>query len=391
MDSLNRLEELFNRCMSEQATEEEVAELTRLMQQPENEEKARQLIEQAHKTAPEMELPMSTIAAITTAIFQAEERKQLVVMEKKSHYRWFRYAAAVIIIIAASRGGQLWNSFKSKPIAKANPQAVHDIMPGSDKAILTLADGSTVVLDSTGNKQIAKQGGTSVIKAAGGQLTYNVANSSNEVLYNKISTPRGGQFQITLPDGTQVWLNALSSLRFPTVFNGNNRTVELTGEAYFEVQQNAAKPFMVKVAGMQIDVLGTSFDVMAYPDEKQIQTTLIEGAVKVSAQGQVKMLQPGQQSQLEKDGKLNLLATTDVESVIAWKNGYFKFNQADLQTVMRQLARWYDVDVNFDGPIPDFRFVGELKRKASLSTNLKILSYSQVNFKMDGNTITVTP
>jgi len=389
MDALNRLEELFNRCMSEQATEAEVAELTRLMQQPENEEKARQLIEQAHETAPGMELPMSTIAAITTAIFQAEERKQLVVMEKKSHYRWIRYAAAVVIIIAASQSGQIWNSFKSKQVAKT--QVVHDIMPGGDKAILTLADGSTVVLDSMGNQQIAKQGGTSIVKAAGGKLTYNVANNSNEVLYNKITTPRGGQFQITLPDGTQVWLNALSSLRFPTVFNGSNRTVELTGEAYFEVQQHANKPFMVKVAGMQIDVLGTSFDVMAYPDEKQIQTTLIEGAVKVSTQGQVKVLQPGQQSQLEKDGKLNVLATTDVESVIAWKNGYFKFNQADLQTVMRQLARWYDVDVSFDGPIPDFRFVGELKRKASLSTNLKILSYSQVNFKMEGNTITVTP
>lgn len=389
MDSLHRLEELFNRCMSEQATEAEVAELTRLMQLPENEEKARQLIEHAHETAPEMELPMSTIAAITTAIFQAEERKQLVVMEKKNHYRWFRYAAAVLLIIAASQGGQLWKLFKNKPVAQS--EAVHDIMPGGDKAILTLDDGSAIVLDSMGNKQIARQGGTTVVKTEGGKLTYNAASNSNEVFYNKISIPRGGQFQITLPDGTKVWLNALSSLRFPTVFNGNNRTVELTGEAYFEVQQHVAKPFIVKVAGMQIDVLGTSFNIMAYPDEKQIQTTLIAGAVKVSAQGQVKFLQPGQQSQLEKDGRLNVLPTTDIESVIAWKNGYFKFNQADLQTVMRQLSRWYDVDVNFDGPIPDFRFVGELKRKASLSTNLKILGYSQVNFKMEGNTITVTP
>lgn len=389
MDSLNRLEELFNRCMSEQATEAEVAELTRLMQLPENEEKARQLIEKAHETAPEMELPMSTIAAITTAIFQAEERKELVVMEKKKHSRWLRYAAAILLIIAASQSGHVWQFYKSKPIAKS--QAVHDIMPGGDKAILTLADGSTIVLDSTGNKQIAKQGGTTVVKAKGGELTYNAAGNSNEVLYNKISIPRGGQFQIILPDGTKVWLNALSSLRFPTVFNGNNRTVDLTGEAYFEVQQNAAKPFIVKVGSMQIDVLGTSFNIMAYQDEKQIQTTLIEGAVKVSAHGQFKLLQPGQQSQLEQDGRLNVLATTDIESVIAWKNGYFRFNQADIQTVMRQLSRWYDVDVNFDGPIPGFRFVGELKRKASLSTNLKILSYSQVNFKMEGNTITVTP
>ncbi|RFM35862.1 FecR family protein [Chitinophaga silvisoli] len=388
MDSLNRLEELFNRCMNEQATEEEVAELTRLMLLPENAEKARRLIEQAHEAVPEMELPVSTIAAITTAIFQAEENTQLVVV-KKHRFRWLRYAAAVALILAAARGGYLWKSFKSKPLAQVQTQ--HDILAGGDKAILTLADGSTIELDSTGNQQIAKQGNTSIINLAGGKLAYHAANNSNEVLYNKISTPRGGQFQITLPDGTQVWLNALSSLRFPTVFNGSNRTVELTGEAYFEVQKDAAKPFLVKVAGMQIDVLGTSFDVMAYPDEKQIQTTLIEGAVKVSVGGKSKILQPGEQSQVQKDGRLDVLPTTDLESVIAWKNGYFKFNQADLQTVMRQLARWYDVEVSFEGPIPDFRFVGELKRKASLSTNLKILSYSQVNFKMDGNTITVTP
>jgi ferric-dicitrate binding protein FerR (iron transport regulator) len=388
MDSLNRLEELFNRCMNEQATEEEVAELTRLLQLPEHAEKARQLIEQAHDTVPEMELPVSTIAAITTAIFQAEDKTQLVVV-RKNRFRWLRYAAAVALILAAARGGYLWQSFKSRPSAPAQVQ--QDILAGGDKAILTLADGSTIALDSTGNRQIARQGNTSIINTAGGKLAYHAASNSNEVLYNKISTPRGGQFQITLPDGTQVWLNALSSLRFPTVFNGTNRTVELTGEAYFEVQKDAAKPFLVKVAGMQIDVLGTSFDVMAYSDEKQIQTTLIEGAVKVSVEGKSKILQPGQQSQLQKDGRLDVLPTTDIESVIAWKNGYFKFNQADLQTVMRQLARWYDVEVSFEGPVPDFRFVGELKRKASLSTNLKILSYSQVNFKMDGNTITVTP
>lgn len=391
MDQLNRLEELFNRCMNGLATEAEVAELTVLLQQPENEEKARQLIEQAHETAPDMELPVSTIAAITTAIFQAEDKQAPVIMIKKSRYRWLRYAAAILIILLAAKGRYLFNFEIIKSPFAHTQQPAHDIMPGRDKAILTLADGSDIVLDSMANNQIAKQGSTSIIKAAGGKLTYNAVNNSNEVLYNKISTPRGGQFQITLPDGTQVWLNASSSLRFPTMFNGNNRTVELTGEAYFEVQKDAAKPFLVKVGGMQIDVLGTSFDVMAYPDEKQIQTTLIEGLVKVSAEGQTKVLQPGQQSQLQKDGKLGLLNNVDIESVIAWKNGYFKFNQADLQTVMRQLARWYDVEVNFEGPIPDFRFVGELKRTAGLSTNLKILSYSQVNFKMDGNTITVTP
>ncbi|WPQ64543.1 FecR domain-containing protein [Chitinophaga sancti] len=374
--------------MSEQATKEEVEELTDLLRLPENEEKARQLIEHAHLTVPEMELPMSTIASITTAIFQAEEKQQLLVV-KKSNLRWIRHAAAIILLLAVG-GGYVWRSFyKSKQAVLT--QQVDDIMPGGDKAILTLADGSTIALDSMGNQQIAKQGGTSILKVAGGTLAYNPEGNSNEVLYNKISTPRGGQFQITLPDGSQVWLNALSSLRFPTAFNSDNRTVELTGEAYFDVQQNVAKPFIVKVADMKIEVLGTSFNVMAYPDETSVQTTLMTGAVKVSATGQTRLLQPGQQTQLQKDGKLDVISTTDTESVIAWKNGYFKFNQADLPDVMRQLARWYDIDVNFEGPIPDFRFVGELKKGASLSTNLKILSYSQVNFKIERNTLTITP
>jgi ferric-dicitrate binding protein FerR (iron transport regulator) len=341
------------------------------------------LIAAAHEAAPDMELPVSTIASITTAIFQAEEEKKIARM----HY-WWRYAAAVVILLLIGGGGYLLHSSKSRP---AIAQTVHDIMPGGEKAILTLADGSNIVLDSAGNKQVAEQGGTSIIKSEDGQITYNAAKTGNEVLYNKISTPRGGQFQITLPDGSKVWLNAMSSLRFPTAFNGTDRTVELTGEAYFEVQQDVAKPFMVKVAGMQIDVLGTSFNVMAYTDEKNIQTTLTEGAVRVTANGYTQQLRPGQQAQLQKNGSLDLIPNADIDNILAWKNGYFKFNQADLESVMRQLSRWYDVDVIYEGPIPDFRFVGELKRKATLSTNLKILSYSQVHFKMDGSTITVTP
>lgn len=374
--------------MRQQASEEEVAELNRLMQLPEHEATAKRLILEAHD-GPEMELPASTIAAITTAIFQAEEEQQLVVV-RQHRLRWWRYAAAILVVLGAAGGAYTWMVSGRQP-AMVAVQEQHDIMPGGDKAILTLADGSNIELDSMGNAQIAKQGGTAIVKAAGGQISYNATNKSNQVLYNKISTPRGGQFQITLPDRSQVWLNAMSSLRFPTSFDGDKRTVELTGEAYFEVQKDAGKPFIVKVGEMQIDVLGTSFDVMAYPDEKNIQTTLVDGAVKVMAGEQAFQLAPGQQTQLQKNGKLEVINIVDIEGITAWKNGYFKFNHSDLQSVMRQLSRWYEIDVNFQGPIPDFRFVGELKRKASLSTNLKILSYSQVHFEVDGNTINITP
>lgn len=388
MDASNRLETLFYRCMNEQATEAEVAELTRLMQLPEHEAAVKELIQQAHGTVPDMELPASTIASITTAIFQAEGEQHLVVV-KQQRRRWLSYAAAILGLLGTAAGGYTW--LASRPAPKVVALQQQDILPGGDKAILTLADGSHIALDSMGNAQIAKQGGTAIVNTAGGKISYNAVNKSNQVLYNTISTPRGGQFQITLPDGSQVWLNALSSLRFPTAFIGDKRAVELTGEAYFEVQKDAGKPFAVKVGSMQIDVLGTSFDVMAYPDEKNVQTTLVDGAVKVIAGEQAIVLAPGQQTQLQKNGKLDVINIADVESITAWKNGYFKFNHSDLQSVMRQLSRWYEIDVNFQGPIPDFRFVGELKRKASLSTNLKILSYSQVHFEVDGNTINITP
>jgi ferric-dicitrate binding protein FerR (iron transport regulator) len=374
--------------MRQQATEDEVAELHRLMQLPEHEAAVKRLIHEAHETVPDMELPAGTIASITTAIFQAEEQQLVVVRQLRP--RWLWYAAAALLILAAAGGGYTWMTARPQREMVVVPES-QDIMPGGDKAILTLADGSKIALDSMGNAQIAKQGGTAIVKAAGGVISYHATNTSNQVLYNKISTPRGGQFQITLPDRTQVWLNAQSSLRFPTAFDGDNRTVELTGEAYFEVQKDAAKPFIVKVGEMQVDVLGTSFDVMAYPDEKNIQTTLVDGAVRVTAGEQVFQLAPGQQTQLQKNGKLDVISIADIESITAWKNGYFKFNHSDLQSVMRQLSRWYEIDVNFQGPIPDFRFVGELKRKASLSTNLKILSYSQVHFEVDGNTINITP
>jgi ferric-dicitrate binding protein FerR (iron transport regulator) len=304
------------------------------------------------------------------------------------HRRVWWPAAAIITILLMAGGAKL--IFHKSAQHTATQAFKNDIPPGGNHAILTLADGKQISLDSAGNGALGKQGATTILKLNNGQLAYQAQGViSEQVSYNKISTPRGGQFQIVLPDGTKVWMNAASSLRFPTVFSGNDRQVELTGEAYFEVAKDKTKPFIVSVNRMKVEVLGTHFNVMSYPDEKSIQTTLLEGAVNVSGNGHSQKLQPGQQAELSTNGSLQLVTDPDIESALAWKNGYFQFNKADLQSVMRQLERWYDIEVVYEDEVPDFMFVGQLDKSANLSVILKILERSQVHFSVNGRKITV--
>jgi ferric-dicitrate binding protein FerR (iron transport regulator) len=309
-----------------------------------------------------------------------------------------RLAAACITLLMAvalylwiGPGRQKKEPLKPSPIAFKN-----DAPPGSDRAILTLADGTKITLDSTGDGKIAQQGGTKVIKL-GGQLAY-TASPSGEVLYNTISTPKGGQYQVVLPDGTKVWLNAVSSLRFPTTFSGSERTVELDGEAYFEVTSKATAehaPFRVNVNNMRVEVLGTHFNVMAYQDETAMKTTLLEGRVRVtSTPGQGDdarsvVLTPGQQASVGSTARVQV-QTVDVDEAVAWKNGLFQFNNASLSTVMRQAARWYDMEVVYEGNVKDESFTGTVPRMEHLSGLLKVLELTKtLKFDIQGNKIIV--
>lgn len=272
-------------------------------------------------------------------------------------------------------------------------KVVKDIAPGTNKAILTLGNGAIVILDSTANGQLGVQGNTKVIKLDDGQLHYVKGEGSGkeDVLYNSISTPRGGQYQVVLADGSQVWLNASSSLRFPTTFKGNIREVEISGEAYFEIAHNPSKPFRVKVKGMYVNVLGTHFNVMAYDGEEQIKTTLLEGSLKVSNTSSSRLIKPGQQVELLENGTFNLIADADIEEAVAWKNGKFLFNRADIRTIMRQVERWYDVDVVFERKA-DLHFTGELSRYANVSQLLRKLELTnEVHFRIEKGRITVLP
>jgi ferric-dicitrate binding protein FerR (iron transport regulator) len=293
-------------------------------------------------------------------------------------------------------GVWLWLSWNhSAPSVTAPAAAFSDVKPGGNKAILTLADGRRIDLDTTANGVLANQGNSRVAKLSDGQLAYNKEKTSDEkpnvaLAYNSLSTPRAGQFTIRLPDGTQVWLNNASVLRYPVAFTGTDRTVELAGEAYFEVAKDAAHPFRVKVQGGAIvDVLGTSFNIMAYSDEPTERTTLIDGSIRVTQDNQSALLKPAEQSALGGADKLRVTSDINVQEVIAWKNGYFHFDHASLQTTMRQLARWYDIDVVYQGEPTPQEFMGRIERDLPLSSVLKGLENEHIHFSLTGRQLTV--
>lgn len=247
-----------------------------------------------------------------------------------------------------------------------------DLPPGGNKAILTLADGRKIDLTTP---------------------TYHVKEAtSSPSLYNTIETPPGGQFHLVLSDGTGVWLNSASSIRYPTSFGKSPRTVEITGEAYFEVTKDPSRPFRAVTSNMAVQVLGTAFNIMAYPNDETIRTTLITGAVKVSKENSVRSLTPGQQAVLPAGtGQFDIIKA-DLREVLAWKNGEFRFNDADITSIMRQIARWYDVEIVYQGPIPQNKFFGIIPRQQNVSAILEVLELTQqVHFRIEGRRIIVMP
>lgn len=263
-----------------------------------------------------------------------------------------------------------------------------DIAPGGNKAILTLTNGQKLVLNGPSSGNIAVQGNTVIDKTREGEITYSPGQGNKDAAhsYNTISTPRGGQYHVELADGTQVWLNAASSLTYPVSFTGNNREVSLSGEAYFEVAHDAKKPFHVKSGNQDIRVLGTHFNVNSYSDEPSIKTTLLEGSVRING---LKTLVPGEQSAFT--GNSINIYPVDTEPVTAWKNNKFMFDHEDINGIMRMVARWYDVDISYSGEITQEKFGGSVSRFTNMSKVLGILQQAgNVHFKVEGRRITVT-
>lgn len=392
--NINRWEHLISQYLNDQITREELDELL-------------------HSTAANKEMP--SLSAVMRAYWEKaraektdnngewEEKFQRMMLEAKAVAPFEAapvrtkmlllkrfIAAASVLLLLGMAGYFLLRQEKAPTASPSQLTAKQDIAPGSTGAILTLANGEKIVLDSAGNGVLAVQGKTKLINR-NGQILYDGEDRENAgMLYNTITTPRGRQYTLMLADGSKVWLNAASSLRYPATFSGEARKVEVTGEAYFEVAHSKV-PFVVNVRGMEVQVLGTHFNINAYEDEAAIRTTLLEGSVKVSKGGRSRMLEPGQQSLVNGDAAIKVQDEVNTDVILAWKNGYFSFDQTDLYAVMRQISRWYDVDVVYEGNIPDRRFGGEISRNTNASQVLQILEESNIHFKIIERKIVVLP
>jgi transmembrane sensor len=336
---------------------------------------------------PLIAMPDEMSDRIMASVFNAAPVMKAVPQNRLVRYGW--WAAASILLLGTVAWWALRPSTAPMPVvAVKQDRYKNEVAPGGNKATLTLADGSVITLDSAGNGLLTQQGNVKIVKQSNGELSYE-GNGNGEAMYNRMATPRGGQYRLKLPDGTMVWLNASSSIYYPAAFTGSDRSVTITGEVYFEVAANVHKPFKVKAGAVDVTVIGTRFNVNAYQDAPNISTTLVDGAVKVMAAGKENVLKPGQQAQVKSDGAWAVVNNIDTEEIIAWKNGFFQFNDADMPTVMRQIEQWYDVKVNYEGDIPKRSFGGGIQRSLPLSEVLSILEANDVKFKIEGKIITV--
>ncbi|MET6997184.1 FecR family protein [Chitinophaga defluvii] len=396
MQNQENITRLFHKYLANQCTPGEVDELMQSLRKPEYQSIWEELVAaQVAGTTASSQEPDEVVKArleqrLQNILHEIEESPVPVYTRKIVPYTW-KWAAAAAILILLGTGTYFYLNSPTKQVVHT-PAVAMDVAPGGNKATLTLSNGSVVLIDSVPEGKVAQQGNTSIVKLPNGQLVYNAGNSGvDESMYNTLATPRGGQYQLTLPDGTQVWLDAASSITYPAVFKGNKREVTITGEAYFEIALNAAKPFFVKVKEATIQVLGTHFNVNAYQEEEAIKVSLLQGAVKLNNKKSGIRLVPGQQGQLFPDGALKLIKEVDVEQAIAWKNGYFQFDGIGLPALIRQIARWYDLDVVYEGAVPEREFSGKIARTAYLSDVIKALELSDVHCRFDGKKLIVMP
>ena len=407
----SRLTHLFNAYFNKTASTNERNELMELLAAGENDDQVKTLLAEAWQQF-NNQSPLfndSQGREMLANILNVGKANKFVpvIPAYKRPFNWVRIAAAAAILFFAVTAVSLWLNPKQPiqtPIAQSKKISTDAdkgaIVPGGNKAVLTLSDGSNIVLDSTYTGTLANQGSAVIMKLNKATLAYNAPEGdSREIVYNTLSTPSGGQYQLILPDGTRVWLNASSSIHFPTVFMGKERNVTVTGEAYFEVAPLSGKkghgkiPFIVNINtpsgdGGKVEVLGTHFNIMAYNDENSINTTLLEGSVKVYTGTINKVLVPGQESRINTTGGIKVVEP-DMEEVVAWKNGWFQFNSYDIEKVMRQISRWYDVEIVYQGKMPTGHYSGSVRRENDILQVLKIMEAGGVRFKIEGRKVIV--
>lgn len=377
-----RLEYLFGRYLQQLCTPDEYQELLGLGLEPANQESLKILIDHAWEVTGESEdLPEERAEALMGQLFPITDTK---VVDGRRRFGWLRVAAAVIVILLGTGAYLLFfNKPRHQDIVKAEP--AKDVKaPESNRAMITLANGQTVYLDSAGNGQLANANGVEIVKLGDGRIAYNEQQIVNneQLIYNTLTNPRGSKvIDMTLSDGSRVWLNAGSSITYP-VSLGKERKVTMTGEAYFEVTHDEGRPFVVSKNNVSVTVLGTRFNVNSFEDEDDIKITLLEGSVRVR-NGAETIIKPGEQAQAKKDGSITLKKNADIDLVMAWKNGMFSYSKTDISIVLRELQRWYDVDVVVEGKLKPILVEGKMQRALTLGQVLKILQRLGLNSKIE--------
>lgn len=392
----DKIRHLFYKYFNDLTTDEENRELARLLQRNELENDIKQLMEEAWEafSSHNKIFPEHISEEILSGILNKEEEE-----EEKTKRRFFteqlstfwKSAAAILIVVGLgsalfyyNRPGETAASASSEAPVPATP----DILPGSNKAFLTLSDGRNIILDHASPGLLTTQDGTRIIKEEGDRLSYETTSREDAPVSasNTLRTPRGGQYHLVLPDGTKAWLNAASSIVYPVRFTGSSRRVRIEGEVYFEVarqlKDNNKVPFIVNAGGVSVEVLGTQFNINAYSDEVDIKTTLLEGAVKVTTEKSSSLLNPGHEARVAARSAEILISKANTDQAVAWKNGYFQFQEAGLQEIMRQLSKWYDVDVVYEGRPLEKKFTGEIPRSSTLLQVLEILQLSQIQLRI---------
>lgn len=389
-----RLKYLFDKFLKKECSSHEVEELVALLQEKEATDT---LMPRMQEVWERIKSEQKNYPVDWQQMYQHITSQKRIVSATGRGTRLRRIAAAIAAVVVCSAGMYLWSQQQSKQdVPTAIAQTSQDVPPGGNKAVLTLGNGSTIVLNQTANGTLTRQGNARVVKVDSGKLAYLSSGNTKtgaRVQYNSLGTPRGGQYQLKLPDGTKVWLNASSFIRYPTAFTGGTRQVEVSGEVYFEVAKNTKQPFVVTAGGMRIHVLGTHFNVTAYRNDPLVTTTLLEGKVRIDTKRHNSLIMaPGQAVSLNKKGEITLTKNADMEEAVAWKNGLFIFHNDDLPTIMRRLSRWYDVQVEYkNGIIPGNHFTGTIRRSENISKVFKMLELTGgAHFEIKGRKIIVS-
>jgi len=379
--------QLLKQYLDDESTPEEVKQLLELNNSHPDMDWYPYLEEVFRNSTPDAEFTKEKWGPVLRSILQKREER---VSGFRVFSRW-RLAAAACFLLAL--GTLLWWFNMRKPEMRpiANVPAKDIPAPTRNHATITLADGRRVDLDSAGNGQLAQQGTIKLVKLASGQLAYQISGGQiiKELQYNTLSNPRGSKVvDIRLSDGSQVWLNAGSSITYPVAFPGNERKVELKGEGYFEVAKDKAAKFIVSSDGVRTEVLGTHFNVNAYGNEEVIKVTLLEGAVRTGNKDGTVVIAPGQQAVAGK-GSVKVDASPNLDQVMAWKNGVFNFNQLGIDEVMDQIENWYDVKVEYQSGKPNARLFGEVGRDLSLQEVLQSLKDVGIRCRLEGKVVTI--